>query len=267
MIAIISPAKSMDRPSTISDNLTYTQPHFKTEIKSLLTAIKKYKTKDLMELMDISEKLAQLNYERYKNFTLEFNIKTAAPAITSFTGDVYLGLDASSFTDSQLTTANEKIAILSGFYGLLKPLDLILPYRLEMGRSLAIGKSKNLYQFWGNKVAIALEDKMKLQKADYLINLASDEYFKVVKPYIDDKKIIHVNFMEEKNGKWTFISFNAKKARGLMANYIIKSKINSLKDLKNFNLEDYTYNASLSKDNELIFTRKFIPIAEKRNQK
>jgi uncharacterized protein len=264
MIALISPAKSMEKPA-INSAISYSQPIFKDEMKTIVAALKKLKKVQLMELMSISDKLAELNVSRFKAFNHDFTLENgAAPAITSFTGDVYLGLDARSFSQKELLLADEKILILSGLYGIIKPLDLILPYRLEMGSSIALGKKKNLYHFWGSTIADRIEEKMKASKSQYLINLASDEYFKAVGPHFDDTKIIHINFMEEKNGKWTFISFNAKKARGLMCRYIVKTKAKSPDMLKGFDYEDYQFNASLSKANEWIFTRKFIPISEKR---
>ncbi len=254
----------MEKP-LINSALTYSQPVFRDEIKTIVSVLKKLKKPQLMELMDISDKLAELNVARYSAFNHEFTVENEAdPAITSFTGDVYLGLDAKSLNHKELLLANEKILILSGLYGLLKPLDLILPYRLEMGSGIAIGKNKNLYHFWGGAIANKIKEKMKASKAEYLINLASDEYFKVVDPYFEPEKVIRINFMEEKNGKMTFISFNAKKARGLMCRYIVKTKPKTPDMLKGFNYEDYQYNEPLSKNNELIFTRKFIPISEKR---
>jgi uncharacterized protein len=262
MLAIISPAKSMDTP-LVNPNLVYTQPIFKSEMKTILSSIKKYKPDDLMQLMSISEKLATLNTDRFKAFNLDLTLENgAAPAITSFTGEVYLGLDARAFTDKELVLANSKISILSGFYGLLNPLDLILPYRLEMGTTLPIGKNKNLYEFWGKKVAIALDSKMEKTNSEYLINLASEEYFKVVKPHIQSDKLIHINFKEEKAGKWTFISFNAKKARGLVCKYIVKNKISRPEQLKKFDYENYIFNESLSTSNEWIFTRKFVSVKD-----
>lgn len=264
MIALISPAKSMDTPK-VNPKLTYTQPIFTEEIKQIVGVLSKIKPTKMMELMSISEKLALLNVERYRDFQATFSLDGGSyPAITSFTGDVYLGLDAKSLTDAELKKANEQIVILSGLYGKLKPLDLIQPYRLEMSTSIAIGKHKNLYQFWGDKVCQAIESQMAASKASHIINLASDEYYKVVKPHIDNKKVVHINFMEEKNGKWTFISFNAKKARGLMCRYLIKSKAKNPEKLKEFDYEDYCYNETLSSDNQWIFTRKFVPISQKR---
>jgi uncharacterized protein len=264
MIALISPAKSMDTPE-VNPKLTYSQPLFSEEIQQIVAVLRKVKPAKMSQLMSISEKLALLNVDRYNSFKNSFSLDNGSyPAITSFTGDVYLGLDAKSLTESELKKVNDQIIILSGLYGKLKPLDLIQPYRLEMSTSIAIGKHKNLYQFWNNKVCQAIEDQMSKSNSTHIINLASDEYYKVVKPHVDDKKVIHINFMEEKNGKWSFISFNAKKARGLMCRYMIKSKAKNPQKLKEFDYEDYCFNESLSAGNQWIFTRKFVPISEKR---
>ncbi len=264
MLALISPAKSMEIPM-VSPKLNYTQPIFKEEIKAIVTAAKKLKHGQLMKMLSISEKLAELNVNRYKNFTDDFTLENGAtPAITSFAGDVYLGLDAKSFGHKEMEIANQKILILSGLYGLIRPLDLILPYRLEMGTTIKVEKAKNLYEFWGSKIASEIEKILDSRNATFIINLASDEYFKAVRPYLNAKKLININFKEEKNGKWTFISFNAKKARGLMCRYIVNTKAKNPENLKAFDYEDYIYNEALSSDHEWVFTRKFIPINEKR---
>jgi len=206
-----------------------------------------------MELMDISEKLADLNWERNQNWSLPFTAENARPAIYAFDGDVYTGLDAYTLPVEKLEILQAKLRILSGLYGVLKPLDLMQPYRLEMGTSLPIGTKKNLYEFWKKKVTQFLNDE--LQEHELFINLASNEYFSAVDTKTLKAPVITPEFKDYKDGKLKVISFFAKKARGLMVRYIIDTNAETIDDLKQFNYEGYAFDANLSKGNTLVFTR------------
>lgn len=241
--------------SPLKSTIESSQPIFKDEINTLITLLKKKKPKDFAKMMELSEKLSQDTYEKYQLFQNEFNSENAKPAILSFTGDVYLGMDVPTFTLADLKEANNGIRILSGLYGLLKPLDLIQPYRLEMGRTIKVSKSNNLYQFWKDKIAKEILNDKAYIKDKTIINLASDEYFASVKKYLPDENIITINFKEWRNEKWSFLSYNAKRARGMMCNYIIKNKIRDINKIKNFNYQDYVFNENLSAGNTLFFTR------------
>lgn len=206
-----------------------------------------------MELMDISEKLAELNWQRNQDWTLPFSLENARQAVFAFDGDVYTGLDVYSLPTEKLSVLQDKLRILSGLYGLLKPLDLMQAYRLEMGTSIAIGTKKNLYEYWKKTITDALNKE--LENEELFINLASNEYFIAV----DLKKlkvpVITPEFKDYKDGKLKMISFFAKKARGLMVRYIIDNNVETLEELKNFNYEGYAFDANLSSENKLVFTR------------
>ena len=232
------------------DNKT-SQPVFINEAKSLVNEINKMNISEIQDFMEISEKLAHLNFQRFQNWSLPFNKTNSSPAIYSFSGDVYEGLDAYSLEEEDVKFAQRNLLILSGLYGILKPLDLIQPYRLEMGRKLKYESHKNLYSFWNEKISLYLNNI----KDKVIINLASNEYFNVVNKEKISKKIISPIFKDEKNGKFKIISFYAKKARGLMANYIIKNKIDDPSQLIKFNINGYTYNKNLSTDFYPVFTR------------
>lgn len=254
MILLISPSKTMDM-SPLIPKIESSQPIFQDEISTLISVLKKKKPKDFAKMMELSEKLSHDTYEKYQLFQNEFNAKNSKPAILSFTGDVYLGMDVASFSNTDLKEANNCIRILSGLYGLLKPLDLIQPYRLEMGRTMKVAKSNNLYQFWKDKIAKGILSDTSYLKDNTIINLASDEYFASVKKYLPDENIITINFKEWRNEKWSFLSYNAKRARGMMCHYIIKNKIRDVKKIKNFNYQDYQFNGELSSERNLIFTK------------
>ena len=252
MKIVISPAKSLDFEKTLPNNL-FTKPVYLKQSKEIISVLKKLKPKDLSELMHISDNLAQLNWQRNKAFKTPFTTQNARPAVYTFNGDVYLGLDAYSIPEEKIAVLQNKLRILSGQYGILKPLDLMQAYRLEMGTQLPIGEHKNLYNFWKETVTNALNKELK--KNELFINLASNEYFSV----IDTKKlkvpVITPEFKDYKDGKLKMISFFAKKARGLMVRYIIDNDIETLADLKGFNYEGYSFDANLSKGNSLVFTR------------
>lgn len=252
MKIVISPAKSLDFEKTLPNNL-FTKPVYLKQSKEIISVLKKLKPKDLSELMHISDNLAQLNWQRNKAFKTPFTTQNARPAVYTFNGDVYLGLDAYSIPEEKIAVLQNKLRILSGQYGILKPLDLMQAYRLEMGTQLPIGEHKNLYNFWKETVTNALNKELK--KNELFINLASNEYFSV----IDTKKlkvpVITPEFKDYKDGKLKMISFFAKKARGFMVRYIIDNDIETLADLKGFNYEGYSFDANLSKGNSLVFTR------------
>jgi uncharacterized protein len=252
MKIVISPAKSLDFETQLPIQ-DYTKPSFIKEAKIINKELKTKKPKDLTELMDISDNLAQLNWQRNKNFKTPFTPQNARPAIFAFNGDVYTGLDAYSIPIDKINELQEKLRILSGQYGILKPLDLMQAYRLEMGTKLVIGEYKNLYEFWKQTITKALNKELK--NDELFINLASNEYFSV----IDTKKlkvsIITPEFKDYKDGKLKMISFFAKKARGMMVRFIIDKNVETIDELKAFNYDGYQYDANLSKDKKLVFTR------------
>lgn len=254
MIAVLSPAKTLDYESK-SSTKKYSIPIHLDKSKILIDYMAKMSPKKIASLMDLSENLAVLNAERYKNWTMEFDTSNAKQAILAFKGDVYLGLEAQTFSEKDLSFAQEHLCILSGLHGFLKPLDLMQPYRLEMGTSISIKKSKSLYQFWDSTVKEHLESALEKHQERTLINLASEEYFKVVKAKEWKYPIIHCEFKDKKGSDYKMIGFFAKKARGYMASYIVKNRIEQSQDLKDFNLHGYVYNTKLSKDNKWIFTR------------
>ena len=252
MKIVISPAKSLNFESPLPVQ-KHTDSLFLKEAETIQKTLKKKKPKQLMELMDISEKLADLNWERNQNWSLPFTAENARPAIYAFDGDVYTGLDAYTLPVEKLEVLQAKLRILSGLYGVLKPLDLMQPYRLEMGTSLPIGTKKNLYEFWKKKVTQSLNDE--LQEHELFINLASNEYFSAVDTKTLKASVVTPEFKDYKDGKLKMISFFAKKARGLMVRYIIDTNAETIDDLKQFNYEGYAFDANLSKGNTLVFTR------------
>ena len=253
MLILLSPAKSLDF-ETKSKTENYTQPSFLKESRQLNRELKKLSPKDISNLMGISEKLGELNFERNQKWKTPFNPDNAKQAILAFTGDVYQGLQATDFSEHELEIAQQKIRILSGLYGLLKPLDLMQPYRLEMGTKFGVGGNNNLYEFWQEKITKTVNKELK-QLGGPLINLASNEYYKA----IDSKKIkadiISPVFKDLKNGQYKIISFYTKKARGLMSRFIVKNNISNAEDLKAFDLDGYYFNNELSKGKNWVFTR------------
>lgn len=252
MKIVVSPAKSLNFESPLPIQ-NYTESLFLKESETIQKTLKKKKPKQLMELMDISEKLADLNWERNQNWALPFTPKNARPAVYAFDGDVYTGLDAYTISVEKIAVLQDKLRILSGLYGILKPLDLMQPYRLEMGTSMPIGTKKNLYEFWKKKLTKALNDE--LQSDELFLNLASNEYFSAVDTKALKVPVITPEFRDYKDGKLKMISFFAKKARGLMVRYIIDTNAETIDDLKKFNYEGYAFDANLSKGNTLVFTR------------
>lgn len=252
MKIVISPAKSLDFDSPVTTN-EFTQPIFLKEAQKLNEVLKSKSPKDLSKLMSISDKLGELNWQRNQDWHLPFTSKNAKQAVFAFTGDVYIGLDVSTIPQNHLKSLQQKLRILSGQYGLLKPLDLMQPYRLEMGTKLKVGKASNLYQFWGGKITEALKSEMT--ENEVLVNLASNEYFKAIQTKELPNPVITPVFKDFKNGQLKMISFFAKKARGLMVRYIIDNSIERVEDLKGFNYEGYSFDSNLSSSKELVFTR------------
>ena len=252
MKIVISPAKSLNLDKELPTSL-FTEATFLKQAEIIQKTLKKKKPKQLMELMDISEKLADLNWQRNQDWQLPFTPENARPAMYTFDGEVYIGLDAYSLPVEKVGVLQDKLRILSGLYGILKPLDLMQAYRLEMGTSIAIGTKKNLYEFWKKTLTDQLNSE--LNKDELFVNLASNEYFSAV----DVKKlkvpVITPEFKDYKDGKLKMISFFAKKARGLMVRYIIDTNAETVEDLKGFNYEGYAFDANLSNGNKLVFTR------------
>lgn len=257
MLTIVSPAKSLDYSSPVKTK-KHTEPTFLNEAEQLIGKLRTLKPADLSSLMNISDTLAQENFYRYENWERPFNLKNARQAIYAFKGDVYLGLKAEEFGAADLNFAQKHLRILSGLYGLLRPLDLMQAYRLEMGRQFGVNGSKNLYEFWGSKITKALDNELDSQayKRKVLINLASNEYFGSVKPQTLDAEIITPQFKDWARGEFRVLSFFAKKARGEMAAFIIKERINSPSKLKEFNIDGYRFSKEESSDTKLVFKRK-----------
>lgn len=249
MITVLSPSKSMDMAPV--KQVPCTEPTFLEKSKVLVSNVRKLGVAELMDFMEISEKLAELNVQRFKDWKLPFSIASAKQAVFAFTGDVYDGLDVGTLNLRDVQFAQHHLRILSGLYGLLKPLDLIQPYRLEMGRPLATDGARNLYEFWRTTIT----EELNRTKGDVLINLASQEYFKSIDTRKLDKQIIAPEFKEEKNGQFKIISFFAKKARGTMARFIVQNRIDSEKGLLAFTESGYAYNPDLSKPGAPVFTR------------
>src|SRR5690606_21385190 len=228
------------------------EPQFKKEIKELAGIMQKKSRADLQALMNISENIADLNKERFKNFSSEFTLANSKPALFAFKGDVYRKMNVEDYSQEQLAFAQEHLRILSGLYGLLKPLDLMQPYLLEMGIKLKNKKAVDLYGFWQNKITKALDEAAT---DGTVINLASQEYFKAINPKKLKARVIHITFKEYREGKYKIIAIFAKQARGLMANYIIENQINEPELLKLFNVDQYEYSEQLSTADEWVFIR------------
>ena len=252
MKLVLSPAKSLDFETSLPVS-QHSEAQFLNQSEKLNKLLKKKSAKDLSKLMSISDALAQLNYERNQDWSLPFTNDNARPAIYAFSGDVYKGLDAYTIAEDKIETAQNTIRILSGLYGLLKPLDLIQPYRLEMGTKLPVGKNKNLYEFWKKDITKALNES--LADDEVFLNLASNEYFKAVDTKALKVPVINADFKDFKNGEYKIISFYAKEARGLMARFIIDTNAKTVNDLKAFNYGGYGFSEQMSKGNNLVFTR------------
>lgn len=256
MLTILSPSKTQDFSNGHNHtSLTHSEPALLTESKKLVKELKKKSVQDIEKLMDVSEKIAMLNYERYKNFSVPFTADNARQALLAFKGDVYTDIAIDEYSDKDFAFAQDHLRILSGLYGLLRPLDLMQPYRLEMKIPLSNPRGGNLYTFWGDRITKQLNQSLAEQQTPVLVNLASNEYFKAV----DTKKlkgdVITPVFKEHKNGAYKVIAIYAKRARGKMANFIIQNSIDQPEQLKTFTDGGYEFSDSLSSGNEWVFIR------------
>ena len=254
MLMLISPSKTLDY-ETPATNVDYSIPDNLGESAELVGVLRQKSFCDLMELMHVSQKIAELSVQRFDQWRLPFTSDNSKQAILVFKGDVYTGLDAYNLSDDKLEYAQLHLRILSGLYGLLRPLDLIQPYRLEMGLKLATKNGENLYQFWGKKITNKLNAVLAKQDDPVLINLASNEYFKAIHQENLDGRLITTEFKDWKNGKYKVISFFAKKARGLMARYVIDNKLQEPGELKSFDYNGYNYNPEQSQADKWVFCR------------
>ncbi|NCI77224.1 peroxide stress protein YaaA [Acinetobacter kanungonis] len=254
MLALISPAKTLDYESALPTD-QHTLPRLLEHSQQLIDGSRKLSASEIASLMSVSEKIAQLNVARFRDWQPEFNFSNARQAIFAFKGDVYTGLDAYDLSAQDLEFAQTHLRMLSGLYGLLRPLDLMMPYRLEMGTKLANARGHNLYEFWGDQITQLVNADLAQANSELLVNLASDEYYKSVKESKVKAEIIKPVFLDQKNGKYKVISFYAKKARGLMARYIIQNQLNRAEDLKSFNTDGYYFDAASSMKGELVFKR------------
>ena len=255
MIIVLSPAKTLDYE--FDNDTNNSVPSFLSQSSKLIGQLKKKEPKDIASLMGLSDKLATLNYDRYQSWTASKNASDdSKPALLVFKGDVYQGLQAEDLSKKEMNFAQKHLRILSGLYGILRPLDLMKPYRLEMGTRLETAQGKNLYEFWGDKIQKNVLDELKNQKSDLLINLASKEYFSVLGKVPEDINVISPAFKDYKNGKYKIISFYAKKARGLMARWIIQNKVTDFENLKDFDVDGYKYSKAESTSTTPVFLRK-----------
>ncbi len=253
MLIVISPAKKLQLNIKAADK--FSDIEFPKESRELVSELKKYKPEELSSLMNISPKLAELNFERFVKWKYPFAKTETGAALFMFNGDVYRGMQANTFSDEEISFTQQSLRILSGLYGLLKPLDEIMPYRLEMGTKLKTKYGKNLYEFWSDKISERLNKHLEKQGSNTLINLASDEYFKAVKPELINAKIIKPVFKEQRGDTYRTVAIHAKRARGLMCRYIIKNGIKNAENLKGFDSENYSFNYNLSSETEYVFTR------------
>lgn len=255
MLMVISPAKTLDFESPLATQ-RFTQSTLLEKSQQLIDVARDLSPAQIGSLMGISDKLAHLNADRFNQWQPPFTLDNARQAILAFKGDVYTGLHAETFSEADFDFAQQHLRMLSGLYGVLRPLDLMQPYRLEMGIKLANPAAKDLYGFWGDLLTQKLNDAMAEQGDEVLINLASDEYFKAVKPKQLNGELIKPVFLDEKNGKFKVISFYAKKARGLMSRYVIQNRLSKPEQLKQFDVDGYFFAADESKGNELVFKRR-----------
>ena len=254
MLALISPAKTLDYETALPTDI-YTQPRLLEQSQQLIDVCRKLSATEIASLMTVSEKIANLNVERFRDWNAEFDFSNARQALFAFKGDVYTGLDAYHLKDQDIDFAQQHLRMLSGLYGLLRPLDLMMPYRLEMGTKLKNSRGNNLYEFWGSIITDQINQDLAEIDAKVLVNLASDEYYKSVNEKKIQAEIIKPVFLDQKNGKYKVISFYAKKARGLMARYLIENKLSQVEQLKAFDSEGYYFDAESSSDKELVFKR------------
>ncbi|MCG7601733.1 peroxide stress protein YaaA [Halomonas sp. McH1-25] len=255
MLSVISPAKTLDfdTPPTTS---THTQPDYLPQSQALIDILRDYSPQRIAELMGISDKLAGLNAARFAEWAPPFDLENAKQAVQAFQGDVYVGLNAASFSEADNTFAQDHLRILSGLYGLLRPLDLIQPYRLEMGTRLPNDAGKDLYAFWKARLTQDLDAAVVHSGTPVLVNLASNEYFKAIDTKRLSSRVVTPVFKDAKNGQYKIISFYAKKARGLMAAWMIQQRVDDPEGLKEFDIDGYRFNPTLSQGDTWVFTRK-----------
>ena len=255
MLIVLSPAKTLDY--SVDPKSNHTAPQFLSQSSKLIKTLKEKEPKDIASLMGLSDKLATLNFDRYQSWKAAKSVSSdAKPSMLVFKGDVYQGLNAEDFSNKDLKFAQKHLRILSGLYGILRPMDIMKPYRLEMGTKLETSKGKNLYEFWGELVQNNVIDHLSSQKSDLLINLASIEYFSVLGKMPEFINVVSPVFKDYKSGKYKIISFYAKKARGLMASWIIQNKITDFEELINFDTDGYKYSKAESTTSEPVFLRK-----------
>lgn len=254
MLLLISPAKTLDF-DTPPHTRVATQPDFLDQSQLLVNDLRRLSPPQVAELMGISAKLGDLNFGRFLNWHTPFTPDNAKQAVLAFKGDVYTGMEAETLSKSELAFAQKHLRILSGLYGLLRPLDLIQPYRLEMGTSFANGRGKNLYQFWGDRITDRINEELMALKSRVVINLASNEYYQAVNGRQLNAEVITPVFKDRKNGQYKIISFFAKKARGMMSAYIIRERLKKPHDIKGFSSAGYAYNEAMSSSAEWVFTR------------
>ena len=253
MLLLLSPAKTLDfQPGTLTE---HTQPRLLEEASRLNVVLQKKSTEDLQSLMKISEKLALLNRERFQNYNEPFTLENAKQALAAFKGDVYTGMGNEDFDEADMRFSQQSVRILSGLYGVLRPLDLMQAYRLEMGTKLTTDRGKNLYEYWGNRITETLNEDLRDAREKSVVNLASQEYFKSVNTDKLAGDLYHVHFKENRNGKLRVVAFNAKKARGMMTRYVVKNRLTRPEQLKAFADADYIFNDELSTEREFYFTR------------
>lgn len=255
MLFLLSPAKSLDYQSPLPA-LPHTVPAFAAEAARLIEVLRRQSPQQVASLMSISDPLAALNVARYQAWSPKFTERNSRQAVLAFDGDVYAGLQARSLAAADLEWAQQHLRILSGLYGVLRPLDWMQPYRLEMGTALQVGEAANLYQYWGSRIAEHLNTELAADKTPVVINLASQEYFKSVDRKVLKARVVECVFEEWKGGQWKIVSFFAKKARGLMARYAITRRVETPRKLEAFNLEGYAFDAAASQPERLVFRRK-----------
>lgn len=255
MLTVISPAKTLDFDTPpLTDE--FTQPAHLRQSRQLIKHLRKFSAKDVSDLMGVSDNIANLNVDRFKQWNTPFSPDNSRQALFTFKGDVYIGLDAFTMSQRNISFAQDHLRILSGLYGLLRPLDLMQAYRLEMGTRLETDQGSNLYQFWDSRITSAINKELATMDSPILVNLASNEYFKSVKPKSIKGEIITPVFKEYHKSKYQIISFFAKKARGLMSRYMIDNEITDIEAIKGFNLEGYAFDEALSKNKEWVFSRR-----------
>ena len=255
MLFLLSPAKALDFETPVGD-VPHTQPLFVAQAKELIAILQQKSPQDIASLMSLSDALSALNVARYQAWRPQFTARNAKQAVLAFNGDVYEGLDAKSLKPKDLEWAQEHVAILSGLYGVLRPLDWMQPYRLEMGTALANPKGNNLYKFWGSQISEYLNERLAKERSPVIVNLASQEYFKSVDRKVLQARVVDCVFEDHKGGKYKVISFLAKRARGLMTRYAVQHQIKTPKGLEGFDLEGYAFAPEVSEPDRLVFRRR-----------